>query len=229
VGDDLAKKQADQIGNPTPVSIKTDTNPYQKEAYGDAKKFADSLSDRSNASITNAMQRTRDLGAGAISDAVAQAGRRGGAPGSGLSGVLATRESARNQQQVAKTNADLTDVALGRENAARALEVGGATDIAKDQSDMFGKQADLYLGGRNADLARARYYADEQERRFGRTKDIAELALRYDADPKGGTGSRPTDIGGTRRTSAPIAGSPGATGRNTYSDFGTGHPFAGLR
>jgi hypothetical protein len=220
------------------VDIKTETNPYQKEAYGDAKKFADSLADRSHESITNAMQRTRDVGAGALADVAANAGRRGGGPGSGLAGVLGQRTAAENTRQVAKTNADLTDVALGREGQARAIEMGGATDIAKDMTDMFGEQADLHLGTRRADLDRGRYYAEERDRRYDRARDIAELALRYGGE--GATGGGTTGGGGgagafnpTGR-STPVGGgglvSPSAPrSTSTYSDFGSGHPFAGLR
>lgn len=211
--DGAAGRQEEALRNPGPVDIKTAPNPYQTEAYGDAKKFADSLADRSNTSITNAMQRTRDVGAGAQADVAAAAGRRGGAPGSGLAGVLGQRASAENQRQVAKTNADLTDVALGRENAARALEMGGATDIARGQSDMFGKQSDLYLGGRRADLDTARYYADERNSRYDRAARIAEMALRYDATPGGG-GSR-----------NPVYGEPGYTGG--FAGGGSRAPIAG--
>lgn len=222
--------QEDQLRNPSPIDIKTAPNPFQTEAYGDAKTFADSLADRSNASITNAMQRTRDVGAGAQADVAAQAGRRGGAPGSGLAGVLGERAASENTRQVAKTNADLTDVALGRENAARALEMGGATDIARDQTDMFGKQSDLYLGGRRADLDRASYYSHERDARFDRAARIAELALRTN----GATGVP----GGVYNNALPGGFSVGSGGRGgvaqtnmgtrpgTYSDV-PGSAFSG--
>lgn len=244
--DDTAKKQSDQLANPPPVEIKTETNPYQKEAYGDAKRFADSISDRSHESITNAMQRTRDVGASAMADVAAQAGRRGGGPGSGLSGVLVQREGARNQAQVARTNADLTDVALGREQAARALEMGGATDIASEMGAGFRDQASLYLGRRRADLDQADHYAREQDRRFERTRRIAEMALDEGQDPDfigGRPGDVPTGGLGGRRAPAPRTGTPsggmgarttgaqaaraiGGPAPATYSDI-PGHPFAG--
>lgn len=243
-------KQADDLAAGSQVDIKTETDPFQREAYGDAKRFADSLADKSNANITNALQRSRDLGAGSIADAAAAAGRRGGAPGSGLSGVLTTRAAEKSRAATEALNANLSDIALGREQAARALEMGGATDIARDKSDMFGKQADLYLGTRRSDLDRADFYARERDRRFDRSRTIADMALNEDmspADVLGGGAPRggfspgmigrtvPTGLGSPlsprRRTTSSATRSNPSRGNTqypaTYSDFGAGHPYAG--
>src|SRR3990172_6039179 len=60
--------QRKALEEPESVNISTAPNPYQTEAYAGAKTFADSLADRSNASIKSAMQRERDVGAADLVD-----------------------------------------------------------------------------------------------------------------------------------------------------------------
>lgn len=169
---DVGQKAGSQVKALSPYKSATAVDPRLQEAYAGTKGYAESLADRSNESITNALQRGRDTIAQQLSDVRTGAGARGAAPGSGLSGVLQTRAALSGQRELQGLQTKLTDVALEREGQARRDVVGAAETTAADQRARDAAAAGMYQFSSNIELEKAKTQQDQSNR-------IMELALRY--------------------------------------------------
>lgn len=155
-----------------PYKSNVQASPEESKAYSDAKAYADSIANKSNASFINAMQRGRDATAMALSDVRAGAGARGAGMGSGLSNVLQTRAALAGNRQNQALNAQLTDVALEREGSARSGETTAAGQVAAGRRAQEAQGADMYKYTQDYELRRAQQQQDNMNR-------SVELALRY--------------------------------------------------
>lgn len=190
-----------------PYKSNTQVNPMLKESFGlgkgaitnaqgaqdEMQQFADSLADKSNENLTNAMQRGRDATAMQLADVRAGAGARGGGLGSGLSSLLQTRAAMSGNRDVQRLNADLTEKALGVEQNAREGVIRGATGVtgatsaaaqaaasaAQDQRERDQNSADIWKFTQGLEL-------EKTKTELGQKNAAAELALKYSQPYSGG-------------------------------------------
>lgn len=181
---DLEKTEKKAPGAPV-YTGSSSVNPMLAESYNASKaatagatNFANSLADRSNESIINAMQRGRDTTANMLSDVRAGAGARGGGPGSGLSGILQTRAAMAGNRQNQATNAALTDVALGREGEARAGVTSAASAQGNAAANAAGEQDRREESNRDMFRWSSEYSQRQAESNRANKNYLTELALR---------------------------------------------------